>query len=147
MANINILPAISILVIVNYIGKYCSKEEKKSTFYQELLQLVQLYANSFHTFSSVVAKFINKLIAKCNQLIQKVYYLFLNIPLCKGFRNIVTLNCCQEDDQSAIYKLNNGQLRGYKLSDYKKYKHHLDGVEDITFLNFLLYFNYSIYKY
>ena len=28
MANINILPAISILGIVNYIGKYCSKEKK-----------------------------------------------------------------------------------------------------------------------
>ena len=64
MANINILPAISILVIVNYIGKYCSKEEKKSTSYQELLQLVQPHANSLYAFSLVVAKFINKLIAK-----------------------------------------------------------------------------------
>ena len=33
MANINILPAISILVIVNYIDKYCSKEEKKLISY------------------------------------------------------------------------------------------------------------------
>ena len=52
----------------------------------------------------------------------------------------------QEDNRSAIYKLNNGQLRGYGLSDYKKYKRRLDGVEDVTFLNFLLYFNYSTYK-
>ena len=28
MANINILPAISILVIVNYIGKYYSKKKE-----------------------------------------------------------------------------------------------------------------------
>jgi len=33
MANINTLPTTSILVIVNYIGKYCSKEEKKLTSY------------------------------------------------------------------------------------------------------------------
>jgi len=33
MANIDMSPAISILVIVNYIGKYCSKEEKKLTSY------------------------------------------------------------------------------------------------------------------
>ena len=33
IVNINILPAISILVIVNYIGKYCSKEKKKLTSY------------------------------------------------------------------------------------------------------------------
>jgi len=66
MANINTSPAISILVIVNYIGKYCSKEEKKLTSYYKLLRLVQLYANSLYAFSSVVAKFINKLIAKRN---------------------------------------------------------------------------------
>ena len=33
IANINTSPATSILVIVNYISKYCSKEEKKLTFY------------------------------------------------------------------------------------------------------------------
>ena len=33
MANINTLPATSILIIVNYIGKHCSKKEKKLTFY------------------------------------------------------------------------------------------------------------------
>ena len=54
------------LVIVNYIGKYYSKEEKKLTSYQKLLQLVQLYTNSLHAFGLVVAKFINKLIAKRN---------------------------------------------------------------------------------
>jgi len=37
MANINTSPAISVLVIVNYIGKYYSKEEKKLTSYKELL--------------------------------------------------------------------------------------------------------------
>ena len=64
MANIDTSPATSISVIVNYIGKYCSKEEKKSTSYQELLQSVQPHANSLHAFSSVVAKFMNKLITK-----------------------------------------------------------------------------------
>ena len=33
MANIDTSPTTSISVIVNYIGKYCSKEEKKSTSY------------------------------------------------------------------------------------------------------------------
>ena len=66
MANIDISPATSILVIVNYIGKYCSKEEKKSTFYQELLQSVQLHANNLYAFSLIIAKFINMLIIKRN---------------------------------------------------------------------------------
>ena len=73
MANINTLPAISILVIVNYIGKYCSKEKKKLTSYQKLLQLVQLYTNSLYAFNLAVAKFINKLIAKCDQCYEAWY--------------------------------------------------------------------------
>ena len=92
MANINTSPAISISVIVNYIGKYCSKEEKKLTSYQELLQSVQPHANSLHAFSSVVVRFINKLIAEHDWLAQEVYHLLLNIPLYKGSRNVVTLD-------------------------------------------------------
>jgi ATP-dependent DNA helicase PIF1 len=49
MANIDTSPATSISVIVNYMGKYCSKE-KKSTSYQELLQSLQPYTNSLHAF-------------------------------------------------------------------------------------------------
>ena len=64
MANLNTLPAISIAVIVNYIGKYCNKEEKKSVSYKKLLKIVTLYANKLYTFSSIITKFINKLIGK-----------------------------------------------------------------------------------
>ena len=64
MANLDALPATSIAVIVNYIGKYYSKKEKKSASYKELLKTVTPHANKLHTFSSIVAKFINKLISK-----------------------------------------------------------------------------------
>ena len=64
MANLNTLPATSMAVIVNYIGKYCSKEEKKSASYKKLLKMVTPYANKLHAFSSIVAKFMNKLISE-----------------------------------------------------------------------------------
>ena len=64
MVNLNTLLAISIAVIVNYISKYCSKEEKKLIFYKELLKIVTLYTNKLYTFSFIVTKFINKLISK-----------------------------------------------------------------------------------
>jgi len=59
---------------------------------------------------------------------------------------VVTLDCRQEDDRSATYELKDGQLGGCGLSDYEKYKRRPDGVEDVTFFNFLLHFNYSTYK-
>ena len=73
--------ATSIAVIINYISKYCSKEEKKSASYKELLRTVTPYANELYTFSSIIAKFINKLISKQDWLAQEVCHLLLNLPL------------------------------------------------------------------
>jgi ATP-dependent DNA helicase PIF1 len=98
MANIDTSPATSISVIVNYMREYCSKEEKKLTAYQELLQSVQPYANSLHAFGSVVAKFMNKLIVEHDWLVQEVCHQLLDIPLCEGSRNVVILDCRQKDD-------------------------------------------------
>ena len=66
MANLDTSPAINIAIIINYIGKYCSKEEKKLASYKELLKTVTPYTNKLHAFSSIIAKFINKLISKRN---------------------------------------------------------------------------------
>ena len=62
-------PATSIAIIVNYISKYYSKEEKKSASYKELLRIVTPYANKLYAFSSIIAKFINKLISKRDWLV------------------------------------------------------------------------------
>ena len=64
MANLDTLLATSVAIIVNYINKYCSKEKKKLASYKELLKTVTPYANKLYTFSSIAAKFINKLISK-----------------------------------------------------------------------------------
>ncbi len=57
------LLATSMAVIINYINKYCNKEEKKLAFYKELLKMVTPYINKLYAFSSIIAKFINKLIS------------------------------------------------------------------------------------
>jgi hypothetical protein len=64
MANLDTSLAISVAIIVNYISKYCSKKEKKSASYKELFKTVTLYTNDLHAFSSITAKFINKVISK-----------------------------------------------------------------------------------
>jgi hypothetical protein len=64
MANLNTLLAISVAIIINYISKYCSKEEKRLAFYKELFKIVTLYINKLYTFSFIITKFINKLINK-----------------------------------------------------------------------------------
>ena len=64
MANLDTLLATNMAVIINYISKYCSKEEKKSAFYKKLLKIVTPYTNKLYAFNSIVAKFMNKLIGK-----------------------------------------------------------------------------------
>ena len=64
MANLNTLLAINIAIIVNYINKYYSKEEKKLVSYKELFKTVTLHINKLYTFSFIITKFINKLISK-----------------------------------------------------------------------------------
>ena len=64
MANLDALPATSVAVIINYISKYYSKEEKKSVFYKKLFKIVTPYINKLYTFNFIAAKFINKLISK-----------------------------------------------------------------------------------
>ena len=58
MANLDTSPATNIAIIINYIGKYCSKREKK------LFKTVTPHANKLYAFSSIITKFINKLISK-----------------------------------------------------------------------------------
>ena len=145
MANLNTSPATSIAVIVNYIGKYCSKEEKKLASYKELLKTVTPYANKLHTFSSIVTKFINKLIGERDQLAQEVYYLLLNLPLSQGSRQIIALDCRQEAEQSVAYEFNKGQIKQSGHSLYKKYRLRPVDTEDVTFLDFILHYNYNKY--
>ena len=64
MANLDTLLATSIAVIINYISKYCNKKEKKSAFYKKLFNIVTPYVNKLYTFSSIITKFINKLISE-----------------------------------------------------------------------------------
>jgi hypothetical protein len=64
MANLNTSLATNVAIIINYISKYCSKEEKKSASYKELFKTVTLYVNKLYAFSFIITKFINKLISK-----------------------------------------------------------------------------------
>jgi len=54
----------SIHAIVNYIDKYCSKAEKKSVSYKELLGVVISLANDLYALALIINKFLNKLVGE-----------------------------------------------------------------------------------
>ena len=76
---------------------------------------------------------------------QKVCHLLLNLPLSQGSRQVVALNCHQEAKQSVTYKFNKGQIKQSGRSLYKKYRLWPADAKDVTFLNFILHYNYNKY--
>src|SRR5204862_6927835 len=86
LANTDVSPSTSIHAIVNYVSKYCSKAEKKSVPYKELLGAVVPLANDSYALASIVNKFLNKLVGEQDWSAQEVCHLLLDLPLSYGSR-------------------------------------------------------------
>ncbi|KAH8758769.1 hypothetical protein F5882DRAFT_263196, partial [Hyaloscypha sp. PMI_1271] len=69
------------LYVLNYIAKYCTKEEKKTATYADLVKEVLPHLNCAKPLLSLVSKTINKLIRERDWSAQEVCHLLLNIPL------------------------------------------------------------------
>ncbi len=138
--------SISIHVIVNYIDKYCSKTEKKSVFYKELLDTVISLINNLYALISIINKFLNKLIDEWDWSVQEIYYLLLDLSLSNESRIMIILNCHQKCDQTVLLEFQNDEITQKKSSYYNKYKNWSQDKENISFHEFLIYYNFNFYK-
>jgi hypothetical protein len=66
---------------LNYIAKCCTKEEKKTVTYADLVKEVLPRLNCAKPLLSLVSKTMNKLIGERDWSAQEVCHLLLNIPL------------------------------------------------------------------
>jgi hypothetical protein len=64
LANADIQPPTTLLVVLKYIRKYVSKPEKSSTLYTELQAKILLYTSDRALLLSFVLKILNKLISE-----------------------------------------------------------------------------------
>lgn len=64
MANTDVTPCTNTQAILNYIGKYASKEEKKTTTYTELVASILPHINANSPMLSLVSKMMNKLVGE-----------------------------------------------------------------------------------
>jgi hypothetical protein len=89
----DVSPCSNSQAVLNYIAKYCTKEETKTATYADLVKEVLPHLNCAKPLLSLVSKTMNKLIVECDWSAQEVCHLLLNIPLQSGSCTVITLDC------------------------------------------------------
>ena len=92
-ANTDFTPCTGSQAVLNYLAKYCTKEEKKSMTYLDLVKQLLQHLNSEKPLISLVAKTMNKLIGERDWSSQEVFHILFNVPLQEGSRIVETLDC------------------------------------------------------
>jgi hypothetical protein len=64
LANTDIAPYTDINAVINYISKYCSKAEKSTESYSNIIRQILPKVNPNYPKLSLIQRLINKLIAK-----------------------------------------------------------------------------------
>ena len=144
LANTDESPCTSKDAVINYIGKYASKSEKKTAAYVDLMKQVLPRVTSNRPVVSAAAKLMNKVIAERDWSSQEVVQILLGIPLVSCSRTIINVDCRPERDQNQAFVIHDGEVEAAGLPALQKYKER-DRVlySDLTYLEFLRHFNFT----
>ena len=141
-------PPTSSRAVINYIAKYCSKSEKKSTAYTDLLRQVLPRLNERTPLFSVASKLMNKLIGERDWSAQEVCHLLLGLPLQCGSRQVISLDCRPDVEQEAMVTIENDEIVAGQsvLGKYRSRDVSVPALRDVTLLDFLRRYNFTTKK-
>jgi ATP-dependent DNA helicase PIF1 len=142
-ANTDFAPCTGSQAVINYLGKYCTKEEKKTTTYMELVKQLLPFINSDKPLLSLVSKTMNKLVGERDWSSQEVMHVLLNIPLQQGSRDVVTLDCRPNQDSQAIQFNEDGEVVLKGSSKLQKYLNRPEELEGLTFFVYLTRYDWK----
>ena len=145
LANTDVSPCTSSQAVLNYIGKYCTKAETKTTSYADLVRQVVPTVNSNRPLLSLVAKVMNKLIGERDWSAQEISHLLLNLPLQSSTRTVLTVDCRPEEQQNtAITVTVDGEVESGGKSPLQKYKERdMRLYESLTYFTFLTTYEFT----
>jgi hypothetical protein len=95
---------------------YCTKEEKKTTTYMELVKRLLPFINSDKPLLSLVSKTMNKLVGERDWSSQEVMHILLNVPLQQGSRHVVTLEVHEGRTQLEFTNTTAGGRRSHSVA-------------------------------
>jgi hypothetical protein len=104
--------------------------------------------NSRAPLLSLTSKLLNKLIGERDWSAQEVCHILLGHPLQEGTRQVITLDCRPEKDQSEMLMVEEGGIQRGKsvLEKYKSRNVNIQALRDLTLLDFLRDYNHKSYK-
>lgn len=110
-ASTDISPCTSVTAVVEYIVKYAAKWEKSSVSYREMVQVALPFVNENWPYQSMVTKLMNKLIGERDYSAQEVSHMLLNLRLCHGSREFITVDLRLPHEHSHLYRVEEGETR------------------------------------
>lgn len=122
MANTDFQPATTLVGLVEYCAKYCSKPEKESKSYKDLQCEIIKHVNEHHPLLSFTAKLLNKLVGERDWSAQEISHILLGLPLVTSSRVVLTLDCRPEEMHKDILEVSEEGLKAPGRSAYQKYK-------------------------
>ena len=144
LANTDITCCTGSKAVLNYLGKYVTKPEKKTASYQELVCEILPTVNSRHPLGSVIRKLLNKLVGERDWSAQEINHILLDLPMVETTRVIIPVDLRPEGEQSDRFTYNDTTdelKRGKSLLE--KYVQRPHEFEAITYLDFLLHFEHQ----
>jgi len=144
LANTDITCCTGSKAVLNYLGKYVTKPEKKTASYQDLVREILQTVDSRHPLGSVIRKLLNRLIGERDWSAQEINHILLDLPMVETTRVIIPVDLRPESEQSDRYTYNDttDELnRGKSLLE--KYAQRPHEFEAITYLDFLLHFEHA----
>jgi hypothetical protein len=148
LANTDVNPATSSRAVINYIAKYCSKAEKKSETYTDLLRQVLPKLNERTPLFSLASKLMNKLIGERDWSAQEVCHILLGLPLQEGSRQVISLDCRPDDKQDTRVSIEDDEITAGQsaLDKYKSRNIQIEALRDVTLLDFIRNYNFTSFK-
>ena len=138
-ANTDVSPCTSMHAVMTYIAKYASKEEKATTPYRDIMRRVIPRVSSEKPFLSFVARMLNQLIQERDWSSQEVAHLLQGLPLAKGSRTQLSLDCRPKNQQQTSVMLDEGAEEGMRKGQslYDKYEHRAPRFEDVSLFEYI----------
>src|SRR5205814_9526425 len=148
LANTDVNPPTSSKAVINYIAKYCSKAEKKSEMYSDLLHQILPRLNERTPLFSLASKLMNKFIGERDWSDQEVCHILLGITLQERSRQVISLDCRPEDKQDIRVTIEDDEITAGQsaLDKYKSQDVQIEDLCDVTLLDFIKNYNFTSYK-
>lgn len=142
-ANTDVSPCTGVEAVINYTAKYCSKIETQTSTYAQVARGILPYVSEGNSLLSFVSKMMNKLIGERDYSAQEVSHILLGLPLQEDSRVVQSVDCRPQDRHTYPLDLaEDGTTRDNK-SAYDKYLERLEGLEGISYFEFLQRYNFA----